>query len=45
MKNKFEKPELNIIYFLNDDVIRTSGGEAHANDPIGEGDDDSGFNG
>lgn len=40
MKKEFEKPELTLIYFLNDDIIRTS---SHTNDPIGGGDDDSGF--
>lgn len=38
MKNKFEKPELSIINFLDVDIIRTS---SHASDPFGDDDDDS----
>ena len=41
MNNKFEKPELNIILFVDDDIIVTS---SHGSDPYGPIDDSSGFN-
>ena len=39
MKKKFEIPEIELVYFLNEDIIRTSGDGEQGNDS-GEGGDD-----
>ena len=38
MKKKFENPEIELVYFNNADIIRTSGNGTQGQGPDGNGD-------